>query len=211
MKNKLKLLSAICLISMVTIQAQSTDRRENLKFGVKAGINVSNIWDSQNQEFTADSKVGFAGGIFLGIPIGSFLGLQPEILISQKGFKGSGTLLGSPYSTSRTTTYLDITLQLQLNPAPFITLLAGPQFSYLLKQKDTYTYGSNSTEQEQEFNNENIRKNILGLVGGVDLIFGHLVLSGRIGRDLQRNNGDGTSLTPRYKNQWMQFTAGVEF
>ena len=211
MKNKLKLLSAICLISMVTIHAQSTDRRENLKFGVKAGINVSNIWDSQNQEFTADSKVGFAGGIFLGIPIGSFLGLQPEILISQKGFKGSGTLLGSPYSTSRTTTYLDITLQLQLNPAPFITLLAGPQFSYLLKQKDTYTYGSNSTEQEQEFNNENIRKNILGLVGGVDLIFGHLVLSGRIGRDLQRNNGDGTSLTPRYKNQWMQFTAGVEF
>ncbi|MBK7607296.1 MAG: PorT family protein [Saprospiraceae bacterium] len=211
MKNKLKLLSAICLISMVTIQAQSTDRRENLKFGVKAGINVSNIWDSQNQEFTADSKVGFAGGIFLGIPIGSFLGLQPEILISQKGFKGSGTLLGSPYSTSRTTTYLDIPLQLQLKPAPFITLLAGPQFSYLLKQKDTYTYGSNSTEQEQEFNNENIRKNILGLVGGVDLIFGHLVLSGRIGRDLQRNNGDGTSLTPRYKNQWMQFTAGVEF
>lgn len=96
MKNKLKLLSAICLISMVTIHAQSTDRRENLKFGVKAGINVSNIWDSQNQEFTADSKVGFAGGIFLGIPIGSFLGLQPEILISQKGFKGSGTLLGSP-------------------------------------------------------------------------------------------------------------------
>lgn len=211
MKNKLKLLSAICLISMVTIHAQSTDRRENLKFGVKAGINVSNIWDSQNQEFTADSKVGFAGGIFLGIPIGSFLGLQPEILISQKGFKGSGTLLGSPYSTSRTTTYLDIPLQLQLKPAPFITLLAGPQFSYLLKQKDTYTYGSNSTEQEQEFNNENIRKNILGLVGGVDLIFGHLVLSGRIGRDLQRNNGDGTSLTPRYKNQWMQFTAGVEF
>lgn len=196
---------------MVTIHAQSTDRRENLKFGVKAGINVSNIWDSQNQEFTADSKVGFAGGIFLGIPIGSFLGLQPEILISQKGFKGSGTLLGSPYSTSRTTTYLDIPLQLQLKPAPFITLLAGPQFSYLLKQKDTYTYGSNSTEQEQEFNNENIRKNILGLVGGVDLIFGHLVLSGRIGRDLQRNNGDGTSLTPRYKNQWMQFTAGVEF
>ncbi|MBK8776261.1 MAG: PorT family protein [Saprospiraceae bacterium] len=211
MKKKLKLLSAICLISMVTIQAQSTDRRENLKFGVKAGINVSNIWDSQNQEFTADSKVGFAGGIFLGIPIGSFLGLQPEILISQKGFKGSGTLLGSPYSTSRTTTYLDIPLQLQLKPAPFITLLAGPQFSYLLKQKDTYTYGSNSTEQEQEFNNENIRKNILGLVGGIDLIFGHLVLSGRIGRDLQRNNGDGTSLTPRYKNQWMQFTAGVEF
>lgn len=211
MKKKLKLLSAICLISMVTIQAQSTDRRENLKFGVKAGINVSNIWDSQNQEFTADSKVGFAGGIFLGIPIGSFLGLQPEILISQKGFKGSGTLLGSPYSTSRTTTYLDIPLQLQLKPAPFITLLAGPQFSYLLKQKDTYTYGSNSTEQEQEFNNENIRKNILGLVGGVDLIFGHLVLSGRIGRDLQRNNGDGTSLTPRYKNQWMQFSAGVEF
>jgi hypothetical protein len=88
--------------------------------------------------------------------------------------------------------------------------LGGPQFSYLLNQKDKYTFDNNSTEQEQEFNNDNIRKNILGFVAGVDMLYQHFVLSGRVGWDFQTNSGDGSSLTPRYKNQWLQFTAGIK-
>ncbi len=84
----------MCLFSFVILNAQSGDRRGSFEFGIKAGINVSNVWDSKGQEFTVDPKVGLAGGVFLGIPIGKFLGIQPEILISQKGFKGSGSLLG---------------------------------------------------------------------------------------------------------------------
>lgn len=210
MKQKLYILGTICFLLIATINLQSQDRRNNFEFGLKAGVNVSNVWDSKDQEFTADPKAGIAAGAFLGIPLGKIIGLQPEFLISQKGFKGSGILLGSPYTTSRTTTYIDVPLQLQLKPAPFITLLGGPQFSYLLKQKDKYTFGSNSSEQAQEFENENIKKNILGFVTGVDLIFSNLVLSGRVGWDLQTNHGDGTSSTPRYKNQWLQMTIGFK-
>ncbi|MEQ8702461.1 MAG: porin family protein [Phaeodactylibacter sp.] len=210
MTQKLILLGIVCFLFMGTLSAQSIDRRESFELGIKAGLNVSNVWDSKGEAFTADPKAGFAGGVFFGIPIGKYLGVQPEVLISQKGFKGSGTLLGSPYSTKRTTTYLDIPLQVQLKPVPFITILAGPQFSYLLKQKDSYSFGGNSTEQEQEFTNDNVRENILGFVAGADFIYGHVVLSGRAGWDFQTNNGDGTSLTPRYKNQWLQFTLGVK-
>ncbi len=143
----------------------------------------------------------------MGIPIGKIIGIQPEVLISQKGFKGSGSLLGFPYSTSRTTTYIDIPLQLQIKPSEFIHIVIGPQFSYLLNQKDKYTFGSNSQEQEKEFENDNIRKNILGFVVGLDILLAkNLVRTGRVGRDLQNNNGDGSSTTPRYKNQWLQFT-----
>ncbi|MDP4826575.1 MAG: PorT family protein [Flavobacteriales bacterium] len=208
MIKKLYLIGAICLLTVSTVKAQSEDRRENVEFGVRAGVNISNAWDARDNEFRADPKVGFAGGFFLGIPLGKFLGVQPEVLFSQKGFKASGTILDQPYSLTRTTSYVDIPLQLQFKPIEFVTLLAGPQFSYLLKQKDTYTFGSNSSAQEQEFKNENIRKNILGFSVGADIIVQNFMLSGRAGWDMQTNHGDGTSSTPRYKNQWVQVTLG---
>ena len=196
----------------LTLKAQDsdTDPREEFAFGIKAGLNRSNVWDEKGQDFQADPKFGFAGGVFLGIPIGKFLGFQPEVLVSQKGFQGSGTLLGNPYSFSRTTTYLDFPLQLQVKPAEFLTVVLGPQYSYLMNVKNAYTLGTNSYEQEQEFTNDNIRKNTLGFVAGADFIMSHIVVSGRVGWDFQTNNGDGTSSTPRYKNQWLQLTVGFK-
>jgi hypothetical protein len=210
MKTKTILLSTLCILFTIALSAQDEDKRENFQIGVKAGLNYSNVWDSNGDEFKADPKLGLAGGLFLSIPIGKMIGFQPEVLFSQKGFKGSGSLLGFPYSFKRTTNYVDIPLQFQIKPAPFMTILAGPQFSYLLSQKDEYTFGTNSTEQEQEFNNDNIRKNILGFVAGADLSYQNFVFSGRIAWDFQNNKGDGTSQTPRYKNQWLQFTIGFK-
>lgn len=193
-----------------TLTAQE-DLRGEFAFGVKAGVNYSNVWDERGEDFRADGKMGFAGGVFMGIPLGELFGFQPELLLSQKGFKGSGTLFFTPYTFTRTTTFLDIPLQFQVKPTPFLTILAGPQFSYLLKQKDVYTFGSNSTEQEEEFNNDNIRRNILGFTAGVDINISKFVLSGRVAWDFQENNGEGSSSTPRYKNQWVQVTAGYRF
>jgi hypothetical protein len=211
-KIKTVTVASMMLLAVNTIHAQefTDERRDKLEFGVKAGANISNVWDARNDEFTADSKAGLAGGVFLGIPIGEILGIQPEILFSQKGFQASGSILSMPYSFKRTTSFIDIPLQLQIKPTNFLTLLMGPQFSYLIKQKDEYTFNDNSAELEQEFENDNIRKNILGFVAGADVIYKSFVLSGRVGWDFQNNNGDGTSLTPRYKNQWLQFTVGFK-
>jgi hypothetical protein len=194
-----------------TVKAQSDEPRTDFTFGVKAGVNYSNVWDEQGQDFRADAKAGFAGGVFVGIPFGKFIGFQPELLISQKGFQGSGTLFATPYSFERTTTFIDVPLFLQVKPADVLTLVLGPQFSYLVHQKDVYTFGTNSVEQEQDFKNENVRKNILGFAIGADINLSHFVLSGRLGWDFQNNRGDGTSSTPRYKNQWLQLTAGYKF
>jgi hypothetical protein len=203
---------AITLAIGGTLKAQDADvdPRGNFAFGIKAGLNCSKVWDEQGQDFKADAKVGFAGGVFFGIPIGRFLGFQPEVLVSQKGLQGSGTLLGSPYSFSKTTTYIDIPLQLQVKPTEFLTVVVGPQYSYLMHEKNVFTFGTNSIAQEQEFNNDNIRKNILGFVAGADVIIRHVVVSGRIGWDFQTNNGNGTSTTPRYKNKWLQLTLGFK-
>ncbi len=192
-------------------QDSETDNRENLKFGAKVGFNYSNVYDEEGDQFSADPKFGWVGGAFLAIPLGRYLGLQPELLLSQKGFKGSGMMLGNPYSFTRTTTYIDVPLQIALKPSEFITIMAGPQYSYLINQRDVFTSSTNSYSQEQEFDNDNIRKNIFGLVGGVDINMKHIVLSGRVGWDVTNNNGDGTSTTPRYKNVWYQATLGYAF
>lgn len=207
--KKILLVSMIIFAFQAKMQAQETDKREKFTFGAKAGLNVSNVWDEQGDDFRAEAKVGFAGGFFFGIPLGKIVGIQPEILISQKGFQGSGTLIGYPYSFKRTLTYLDIPLLLQVKPVEYVTLLVGPQFSYLLRQKNVNSFGDFSQELEEEFNNNNIRKNILGFAAGIDVNISFVVISARACWDFQYNDGEGNSTAPRFKNQWLQFTMGV--
>ena len=210
MKNSIIKFIAICLISNQVI-AQDADYRERVTAGLKIGANLSNVYDTEGEDFQADAKLGFAGGGFIAIPIGKYFGVQPEILISQKGFKGTGRILGSTYDFSRTTTFIDIPLLFAIKPSPFFTIVLGPQYSYLIHKKDVFTSAASTIAQETEFNNDNIRKNILCGVGGVDINVNHVVVGLRAGADFQANNGSGTATTPRYKNVWYQATVGFRF
>jgi hypothetical protein len=165
MKKTVIIICIIALSAGTAMQAQSqdVDRRGKVSIGAKAGFNLSNVWDATGEDFVADPKTGFAGGLFVEIPIGKLLGFQPELMISQKGFKGAGTILGAPYSFSKTTTFIDVPLQLQVKPSPFLTLVAGPQFSYMIKEKNVYILGSNAVEQEEEFENDNNQKKHSGI------------------------------------------------
>lgn len=205
------MIAFICIASIAISQNSATDNRAKIRPGVKAGLNYSNVYNVNTEEFVADPKFGFAGGAFIYIPIGMYLGIHPEILFSQKGFKGKGTLLGNEYNFSRTTSFIDVPLQIALKPSGFVTFVAGPQFSYLLSQKDEFTSTIHSDSQTQEFENDNIRKNILGFVAGLDINLKNTVLGVRFCWDIQKNKGDGTSSTPTYKNRWIQATIGYIF
>ena len=210
MKKIILIIGAVTTMANFS-SAQETDLRERLLFGLKAGVNYSNVYDAQGEEFQADPKLGLAAGAFIVIPIGKYLGIQPEVLYSQKGFKATGRILGGSYEFTRTTSFIDVPLLVSFKPSEFVTLLAGPQYSYLIKQSDVFANSSTSYLQEQEFENDNIRKNILCLTGGADLTLKHIVLGARVGWDIQNNNGDGTASTPRYKNVWYQATVGYRF
>jgi hypothetical protein len=211
--KKTAILTTLLLVSTGIAFAQSdeTDNREKFQFELKAGLNYSNIYDETGEEFKADAKFGLAAGTDFKIPIGKYIGLQPEAMISQKGFKASGMMFGTPYTFTRTTTYIDLPLLITFKPSEFFTLLAGPQYSYLLDQHDVFISSASSYEQEKEFRQDNIRKNIFGVAAGLDINLKHITLGGRIGCDVQNNNGDGTSTTPRYKNVWVQGTIGYSF
>jgi len=213
--KKLTLITALFIsctsLGIAQDSSSETDNRENFQLGIKAGLNLSNVYDAQGEAFNADAKFGFAGGVFFAIPIGRYFGIQPEVLISQKGFQANGRILGSEYNFTRTTTYLDVPILFAFKPSEFISLLAGPQYSYLLKQRDVFANAITTIAQEQEFQNDNVRKNIFGLVAGADLNLKHITIGARAAWDVQANNGDGTSTTPRYKNVWYQATVGYRF
>ncbi len=215
------LFAALIMLGSINCIAQPTDRQfddpnhvkptENYMIGLKAGANFSNVYSESGEGFKADTKIGLAAGGYISLPIVKYINIQPELLFSQKGFKGTGRLLGSTYELRRTTSYLDIPIFLAFTPIKSITFLVGPQYSYLLSQRDVFTNGTTSIAQEKEFSNDNIRRNTLCFVGGVDLNLKHIVLSGRGGWDVRANNGDGTSTTPKYKNMWLQTTIGYRF
>lgn len=212
MKKLVIIVAAITSLSISSnAQENQTDFRDKVTFGLKAGLNYSNVYDDQGDEFVASPKFGLAAGAFLALPIGKYFGIQPEVLISQKGFRATGVMLGNTYSFTRTTTYVDVPLLFAFKPSEFISLVAGPQYSYLVKQNDVFKNSTASTEQEKEFSNDNIRKNVLCVTGGIDINLKHIVLGARAGWDIQNNNGDGTSTTPRYKNVWYQGTIGYRF
>lgn len=203
----------ICAVWVLTTaklfgQGKGSDVRERLQIGAKFGVNLSNVYDEEGQDFVADSKFGFAGGVFFRLPLNEFVGFQPELLFSQKGFVGSGSMFNTTYNMTRTSNFIDIPLMLTAKPFSFLTVVAGPQFSYLIKQTNVFKSGSTTILQEKEFENDNIRKNILCFTGGVDVNIEHFVVGARAGWDFQNNNGNGVSETPRYKNAWYQLTFG---
>jgi hypothetical protein len=206
-KMKRNILSMVALVIMAnTLTAQSSSSQ--IHIGVKAGLNYSNIYDSQGEKYTADGKVGFAAGGFVSIPLGGLLGIQPEILFSQKGFQATSSILGSNVTLTRTTNYIDVPIFLSIKPSEMLTILVGPQYSYLIKQNDVFTNPIVNVNVNQDFSADNIRKNTLCLVGGVDINLNNIVLGARVGLDMYNNNGDGTTTTPRYKNVWAQATIG---
>jgi len=212
MKKIIVLIAALMAIATLSkAQDNTTDFRNKLQIGFKAGLNLSNVYDTKGDQFNADSKFGFAAGAFASIPIGTYLGLQPEILFSQKGFSATGSVLGLNYTFTRTLNYVDVPVFFALKPSEFFTLLAGPQYSFLLNQKDKFTSSAINSDQEQDFSSNSLRKNTICFVLGGDITMKHIVVGVRAGWDLFNNNGDGTSTNPRYKNVWYQTTLGFRF
>lgn len=214
MLKKILIGTALCLGLVFAAQIKSSAAEDILnsssmpQVGLKIGGNYSNVWDADGEEFNSDPKLGLVVGGWVSVPLGPTIGVQPEIHFSQRGFQATGKLLGTTYKFVRTSSFLDVPLLFAIKPIPMLTLLIGPQYSYLLSQKNVFANGTTTIDQENEFDNENYRKNILCFVLGGDVNISHMVVSARAGFDFVKNNGDGTTTTPRYKNVWFQGTVG---
>lgn len=68
-------------------KSNNTDTQKKIVLGAKLGVNYSNVYDSEGEDFVADSKLGFVAGGFVTLPLGKLFIIQPELLYSKKGSK----------------------------------------------------------------------------------------------------------------------------
>jgi hypothetical protein len=126
------------------------------RFGVEGGFNLSSLNGPVTNLY--DTRLGFVGGAFINLPLGSTLALQPEFLYEQKG----GQLNGKPYQLD----YMEVPILLNISfglPVVNPGLLAGLAFdANLANQGVTHV---SSTD--------------VGLVLGAQIFISKFLVSGR--------------------------------
>ncbi|NIF05257.1 PorT family protein [Chryseobacterium sp. Tr-659] len=117
----------------------STSASSPVRFGLKAGLNVSSFSGNDSK-----SKAGFYGGVFANIPVAQDFSFQPEVLYSGMGAKSK-----ADSNAKVNLDYISVPLMLQYNALPNLYLEAGPQFSFLINSK--LKYKSNSADGKDLF------------------------------------------------------------
>ncbi len=98
---------------------------QKIKWGVKGGVNFSDVNGSAFPGDTANTLIGYHAGFFCNIKL-PFIAIQPELLISTAGTK----LRTNDVSQKIKLTYISLPIMLQVKVFPAIYIEAGPQFSY---------------------------------------------------------------------------------
>ena len=181
--------------------------------GIKGGVNFSNIIKTNDRNFSTEFKPGVNAGLFAEIPIVKGLEFAPELMFSQKGYKTSGTsLLGGANEYSVTTNFIEIPILAKINATDKFSIYVGPQVSFLTFTKEKFTQGSSTYQNTIREENKNLKKSLAGGVLGIGIDLNkQLSLQARYALDFQKNNEDGTSETPMYKNQVIQTGLAYRF
>jgi hypothetical protein len=203
------LIVAFMIPENMVAEDSNRDSTRRCQFGVKMGANYSGIFDKESSMFGSEGKFGLAGGLYFRMPLGKSLGIQPEFLFSQKGFRATNQYLGDNFNLNRTVSYFDIPLFFSFHPDKRFTILAGPQYSILLYQRNQYTSTAVNVRQQELLGHVASRGNTICMVAGFDINIRYAVLGARIGYDAFNNRSDGSAKKMEYKNAWIQATLGA--
>ncbi|WP_026897595.1 porin family protein [Daejeonella oryzae] len=196
------------LIIAIGVFAAGAANAQNVSFGVKAGANLSNIIKTDDESFKTDFKPGLHAGLTMEIGLGNTFSFAPELMFSQKGYKSERTL----GTLTQTTNWIEIPVLAKIQAAPKFNIFLGPQVSFLTKTTNKFEGSFGTAEQTINEDSDNFRKSIAGGVVGAGFdITPKIGLSARYALDFQKNNENGTSETPVFRNQVIQAGLGFKF
>jgi opacity protein-like surface antigen len=127
------------VLSAVAVLAFGFAKAQDVKFGAKAGLNISSI----SGESDSKSKAGLALGVFAEIKVSDKFSVQPEVLYSVLGAKSNGS------SDKVNLAYINIPVMAKYYVADKFSLEAGPQIGFLTSAK--YVQGSNSINLKEGY------------------------------------------------------------
>lgn len=188
--------------------AGAANAQSPVRFGVKAGVNIANIIkDNGNNDFKTDAKTGFNVGLTADIKLVDGIAFTPELLYAQKGYK----LTGGSTDYTRTTNFIDVPILASIRLASPLNLVVGPQVSFLMSTSTKYSNNAGSVTVNNN-DSDNFKKSLLGGVVGLRYdLTNNIDVHGRYALDFQKNNENGTTETPEFKNQVWSFGLGYKF
>lgn len=142
----------------VVIAATGFSQTNRISGGIVAGANYSYL--NTSDEITGINydwkwKFGPAAGIYLNVPFGNTVSLQPNLLYSQMGARYYTTDNTGTLKWTQTLGYLSVPIALKINAGNSVAFLVGPQVDFLVgaNVKDA---NDNKTNNEDDFHQVDI-------------------------------------------------------
>jgi len=189
MNNYLKITLLSCLCLSILTQASSQI------FGIKAGLNLSNMLakdDDENYAEHSKMNIGFHGGVVVEFPISELLSIEPGVLIASKGLKmvEEEEYQGDTYKFTNQMNlyYVDIPINLKIGydlGSAKIFGLVGPYIGIGLSGKTKMIYeggGESDTDTEDvewgtDPDNHDLKRPDYGVTFGAGALFGPIEVS----------------------------------
>lgn len=142
MMKKTFLLVAIAIIGF----GASSNAQEYWNFGVKGGVNFSNMSSSGFEE--NNSRTGFHLGVLAEIPVSERFSVQPEVLYSTQGTEARRVFSGERIEGEYQLDYVQVPVIAKFYVIDGLALEAGPSFNFLVEEE--YDFESNNLDLETD-------------------------------------------------------------
>src|SRR5688572_3127830 len=126
-----------------TILITTTANAQHVNLGLKAGLNLYNIHNSNGAEY--DTKAGFHAGLIGHIHLARQFALQPELLYSAQGAKYTTAGIESKLNLG----YINVPIMFQYMFDNGFRLQAGPQVGFMINAKSETN--DNKTDVKDNF------------------------------------------------------------
>lgn len=218
--------AAFGVLLPAAVFAQTGNARPS--FGILIGTNIATISDADQGigdlvggSFNKKYRVGLNAGVFMKIPLGGMLSLQPEVHYAQNGVSITSSA-GSVSSIDLKLDYVEVPVLLRLDAggagaAVHPILLAGASAAYRIKCSLSGTGGGTSVSQQCDSGTSSedpFKKSDFSLVGGAGIAFasmGHsLSLQARYTHGLSSIATNNTD-TSNPKNRAFAVLLGIGF
>jgi hypothetical protein len=213
--KRIGIITAILLIGATTFaQEQQTTTEPALtpKFGIRGGINFSNLYVSDVS--SENLKVGFNAGVYAKIPVVQGFSIEPEILYTVKGAQENynNNVQGSG-AYQFNLNYIEVPILGVINIARNFNIHVGPYFSILTSANVQDVDKNGNITGATELNKDDFKSFDWGLVGGAGFDIDNVTLGARYNYGLEQigNSGLAGSLTQNSKNSVISVYVGFTF
>jgi len=127
------------ILTAVAVFAFGFATAQKAQFGLKGGLNVTNLNNKEEGAPSTSSIVGINVGCFVDLKISNKFSIQPELLYSTQGssFDLLVNVEGNEYDTKNTfkLSYINLPVLFKYHADKKFSLEAGPQIGFLTTSK----------------------------------------------------------------------------